>query len=91
MRTCWKDLCWHADEGIGNHALHGNRNVKLPRYVPVQAGLHALQLVAYVTEEENRAGKIKRGIKKSVRKIAVHLNEMKDAETQTQIWHKAVI
>lgn len=75
VRTCRKDLCWHADEGIWNHALHGNRNVELPRYVPVQAGLHALQLVAYVTEEEHRTGKMKRGIKKSVWKIAVNLDE----------------
>lgn len=75
VRTCRKDLCGHADEGIWNHALHGNRNVELPRYVPVQAGLHALQLVAYVTEEENRTGKMKGSIKKSVWKIALNLDE----------------
>lgn len=47
--TCWEDFRCHADKGIWNHALHGNRDVELPRYVPVHAGLYALQLVAYVT------------------------------------------
>lgn len=43
--TCREDLCCHANEGIRDHVLHGNRNVELPCHVPVQTGLYALQLV----------------------------------------------
>lgn len=47
--TCGEDLRCHTDKGIRDHALHGNRDVELPRYVPVHTGLYALQLIAYVT------------------------------------------
>lgn len=40
--TCWEDLCCHADEGIRNHVLHGNRDVELTCHVPVQTGPYAL-------------------------------------------------